>query len=49
MKFQNPSFFFFLNERTYKRTDGQAESNILPHLFKVGGIKTGENLGLVLK
>ena len=38
MKFQNPSFKFFLKGQTNKRTDGQAESNMLPTFFKVGGI-----------
>ena len=40
MKFQNPSFNFFLNGRTDahtdRRTDGQAESNMLP-LFQSWG------------
>ena len=42
MKFQNPSFKFFLNGRTNERTnermsgqmDGQAESNMLPTFSK---------------
>ena len=40
MKFQNPSFNFFerTNKRTHGQTDGQAESNMLPNFFKVGGI-----------
>ena len=40
MKFQNPSFNFFLNGRTntqtHKRTNGQAESNMLPTFSKLG-------------
>ena len=36
MKFQNPSFKFFLNGRTNKRTDSQKQ--YAPHFFKVGGI-----------
>ena len=44
MKFQNPSFKFFFNGqtdeqrngRTKKRTDGQAESNMLPTFSKLG-------------
>ena len=34
MKFQNPSFKFFLNGRTNGRTDGQAENNMLPTFSK---------------
>ena len=36
MKFQNPSFKFFLNGQTDKQTDGQAESNMLPTFSKLG-------------
>ena len=40
MKFQNPSFNFFLNGRTNKRTDGRtSRKQYAPHFFKVGGIK----------
>ena len=39
MKFQNPSFKFFLNgqtdEQTDGQTDGQAESNMLPTFSKL--------------
>ena len=38
MKLQNPSLNFFLNGRTDGHTDAQAESNMLPTFFKVGGI-----------
>ena len=47
MKFQKPSLNFFLNgrkdERTNERTNAQAETNMLPHFFKVGGIKISIN------
>ena len=44
MKFQNPSFNFFLNgrtngrsnKRTNEQTNGQAESNMLPTFSKLG-------------
>ena len=40
MKFQNPSFKIFLNGRTHAGTDGQthgqAESNMLPTILKLG-------------
>ena len=40
MKFQNPSLNSVLNgrkdERTDKRTNGQAESNMLPTFSKLG-------------
>ena len=36
MKFQNPSFKFFLNGRTNERT---SRKQYAPHFFKVGGIK----------
>ena len=40
MNFQNPSFKFFLNGRrdkqTDERTEGQAESNMLPTFSKLG-------------
>ena len=40
MKFQNPSFKFFLNGQTDKQkdkqTEGQAESNMLPTFAKLG-------------
>ena len=40
MKFQNPSFNFFLNGRTHgrtdARTDGQAKSNMLPTFSMLG-------------
>ena len=50
MKFQNPSFKFFLDGRTngHKRTNGQTNKQTnkrtrrkqyAPHFFKVGGIK----------
>ena len=35
MKFQNPSFKFFLNGRTNERT---SRKQYAPHFFKVGGI-----------
>ena len=35
MKFQNPSFNFFLNGRTNERT---SRKQYAPHFFKVGGI-----------
>ena len=35
MKFQNPSFKFFLKGRT-NETNGQAESNMLPTFSKLG-------------
>ena len=40
MKFQNPSFKFFLNGWTHTRTDGQTDKPkaICSHFFKVGGI-----------
>ena len=49
MKFQNPSFNFFLTDgqtdkRTNEQTDGQAENNMLPTFFKVGGIISLQNL-----
>ena len=37
MKFQNPSFIFFLNGRTNKRT---SRKQYAPHFFKEGG-RTG--------
>ena len=43
MKFQNPSFNFFLNGRTNKRTDRQAESNMLPTFSKLGALKRRQN------
>ena len=47
MKFQNPSLIFFLNRQTdthrHGRTDRQAETNMLPLFFKVGGIKSVSN------
>ena len=39
MKIQNPSFKFFLNGRTHGRTDGHAESNMLPTFSKLGAKK----------
>ena len=40
MKFQNPSFKFFLNGQTNKQTDGRtSRKQYAPHFFKVGGIK----------
>ena len=36
MKFQNPSFKFFLNGRMDGQTDGQAESIMLPTFSKLG-------------
>ena len=46
MKFQNPSFDFFLNGRTdgqtTKRMDGQAESNMLPTFSSWGHKKNWE-------
>ena len=44
MKFQNPSFKIFLIGQTDGRTDGQAETNMLPHFFKVGGIMRDHDL-----
>ena len=39
MKFQNPSFKFFLNGRTDKQTDGRtSRKQYASHFFKVGGI-----------
>ena len=43
MKFQNPSFIFFLNGRTHTRTHGRTDGRTsrkqyAPHFFKVGGI-----------
>ena len=41
MKFQNPSLNFFgTDRRTNRRTNAQAETNMLPYFFKVRGIKT---------
>ena len=45
MKFQNPSFKFFLNgrtnEKTKKQTNGRtSQKQYAPHFFKVGGIKS---------
>ena len=46
MKFQNPSFKFFLNGRT----DGQtSQKQYAPHFFKVGGIKRKSNLNQLPK
>ena len=36
MKFQNPSFKFFLNGQTDGHKDAQAESNMLPTFSKLG-------------
>ena len=36
MKFQNPSFKFFLNGQMDKQADGQDESNMLPTFSKLG-------------
>ena len=41
MKFQNPSFKFFLNGRTHGRT---SRKQYVPHFFKVGGIKSGSTI-----
>ena len=39
MKFQNPSFNFFLKARTHTCTDGRTiRKQYAPHFFKVGGI-----------
>ena len=39
MKFQNPSFKFFLNGRTNAHTDTRtSRKQYAPHFFKVGGI-----------
>ena len=38
MKFQNPSLIFLTDGRTHGRTDGQAETNMLP-LFQSRGHK----------
>ena len=39
MKFQNPSFNFFLNGRKDERTNERTSRNqYAPHCFKVGGI-----------
>ena len=41
MKFQNPSFKFFLNGRTNAQTHKRtSRKQYAPHFFKVGGIKT---------
>ena len=41
MKFQNPSFNFFLNGRTNRQTNKRTgRKQYAPHFFKVGGIKT---------
>ena len=46
MKFQNPSFNFFLNGRTNGQTNGQASRKQYdPHFFKVGGININESIG----
>ena len=39
MKFQNPSFKFFLNGRTHRRT---SQKQYVAHFFKVGDINTGK-------
>ena len=40
MKFQTPSFKFFLNGRTDGRTNGRtSRKQYAPNFFKVGGIK----------
>ena len=44
MKFQNPSLNFLngwmdAHTHTHTHTHGQAETNMLPGFFKVGGIK----------
>ena len=44
MKFENPSFNFFLNGRTHTRTHAHthgrtSQKQYAPHFFKVGGIK----------
>ena len=49
MKFQNPSFKFFLNGRTNKRTNRQTDERTsrkqyAPHFFKVGAIKSGNTI-----
>ena len=42
MKFQNPSFKFFLNGRTNAHTDTlTSRKQYAPHFFKVGGIIKG--------
>ena len=47
MKFQNPSFKFFLNGRTNGRTNKRtSRKQYAPHFFKVGGIKS-ENSGFL--
>ena len=38
MKFQNPSFKFFLNGRTNEQTNKRTSRKQAPHFFKVGGI-----------
>ena len=48
MKLQNPSFNFFLNGRTNKRTNGQTNrKQYAPHFFKVGGIKSLGDFGRI--
>ena len=41
MKFQNPSFKMFLNGQTHGLT---SQKQYAPHFFKVGGIKTIQNI-----
>ena len=41
MKFQNPSLNFFLNARKDERT---SRNQYAPHVFKVGGIKSGNTV-----
>ena len=45
MKFQNPSLKFFerADKQTDARTDGQAETNILPTFSKLGHKKVWEH------
>ena len=44
MKFQNPSFKFFLNGRTNVRTKGQAQTNMLPTFSKLGANRPDKNV-----
>ena len=49
MKFQNPSFKFFLNARMNIRTDGRTNrKQYAPHFFKVEGIKISISHGHVI-
>ena len=45
MKFQDDISNMNTYVRTYIHTYGQAETNMPPHFFKVGGIKMGFEVG----